>query len=232
MTRQESLARRQEKALRVSARRGGIAVVAATLATLAGAVWVADARAATGPPASQTAHGLQVADSENPSSACPSSKVQVLFDDTLMARRGIAAEATGIIPWSETNWQLVSCTISFDPARWVEFDRAQRCRLLVHEVLHLDGRRHTSHAGIMNATLDRNGSPWLWFSPCQTIRERILRNIENRFPGNERWVQAGRWQGRVLPVTVELTKHTVRYRCRTSNDVFACSRVSKVRRHA
>lgn len=74
------------------------------------------------------------------------------------------ASAVGATFYGDGTFARQSCTIEVDRDAWTRLDGIGRCKVVVHEVRHLYGYRHT-RTGIMSARMDLAD-----FAPCD-VRE-------------------------------------------------------------
>lgn len=90
--------------------------------------------------------------------------------DPAVGARGNQGEATGVQKIDGV-WTFLGCEMTLDPASWAASTRAERCQLVVHELVHL-ARVDDVHApaGVMARVPG-------WFDGCHTVRERVQRQL-------------------------------------------------------
>lgn len=103
------------------------------------------ATAALALPGPTVAQSLDIAYRANPQAPCVGF-VTVKWD----ALHGFGGVANGIAILPNGTWFLRGCWITLDPA--LNTDPAVRCDVIVHEVKHLAGYRHTA-TGVMAAVI-------------------------------------------------------------------------------
>lgn len=107
-----------------------------------------------------------------PTGRCTPANTTILFD-TAVGERGDQGEATGVQKIDGV-WTFLRCEIALDPKEWARDTPAERCQIVVHELVHL-ARVDDVHApsGVMAAVPG-------YFPPCHTIRERVKHDLMAR----------------------------------------------------
>lgn len=107
-----------------------------------------------------------------PTGPCTPANTTILFD-TAVGERGDQGEATGVQKIDGV-WTFLRCEMTLDPKAWAKDTPAERCQVLVHELVHL-ARVDDVHApsGVMAAVPG-------YFPPCHTIRERVKHDLMAR----------------------------------------------------
>lgn len=115
-----------------------------------------------------------IASADTPPTPCTPTNTTVLWDPAL-ASKGLQGQATGVQKIDGV-WTFLRCEITLDPANWATISQAERCELVVHELIHL-ARVDDVHApsGVMAHVPG-------WFDGCRTVRDRVRRDLLARWP--------------------------------------------------
>ena len=107
----------------------------------------------------------------------PERSVEIVWDPTLNDR-GFDGLAIGVVLFDDGTYFLSSCTIAIQPG----LPTAVECRVIMHEVGHLNNHRH-SEGGVMSSPV---GNIDFW--RCDpTPREAVIAAVRDQLPESPYW---------------------------------------------